>query len=158
MKYRHTFLVNAPLNAVAEFHSRSASMGAITPPPVRVALLSAPPVLQAGDEMDFVLHAGPFRIPWLAEIENVSRHGFTDRQVRGPFEKWEHRHSFLAESAGSTRVVDEITWVLKLHPWWLLVGLVMAVSLPVLFSYRATKTRRLLAQEAAAAQVHRAGR
>ena len=43
MIYRHQFRVNASLARVAEFHSRSASMAAITPPPIIARLHNAPP-------------------------------------------------------------------------------------------------------------------
>ena len=38
MIYRHQFRVNASLARAAEFHSRSASMAAITPPPISARL------------------------------------------------------------------------------------------------------------------------
>ena len=38
MNYHHEFPVNAPLDKVRQFHSHSASMGAITPPPVIVQI------------------------------------------------------------------------------------------------------------------------
>jgi ligand-binding SRPBCC domain-containing protein len=36
MKYRHQFRVSASVERVAEFHADSASMAAITPPPIVV--------------------------------------------------------------------------------------------------------------------------
>jgi ligand-binding SRPBCC domain-containing protein len=79
MIYRHRFQVSSPVERVAEFHSRSASMAAITPPPMIIRMQHAPPVLRDGDEMDFTMWLGPFPIHWLARIEAVSPHGFTDR-------------------------------------------------------------------------------
>ena len=38
MRYEHRFRVKAPLAAVADFHSRAASMPAITPPPIIVRM------------------------------------------------------------------------------------------------------------------------
>ena len=81
MEYKHHFEVNAPLAAVAEFHAQSASMGAITPPPVVVRVHRAPTRLDDGDEMDFTMWLGPLPVRWLARIEDVSPTEFTDRQL-----------------------------------------------------------------------------
>ncbi len=144
MKYRHRFRVHAPLAAVAEFHRRAASMPAITPPPMIVRLHAAPALLSEGDEMSFTLWAGPVPLRWVARIEDASPDGFTDRQVRGPFARWQHRHSFVRVSETETDVVDEVAAELKRHPFWRLAGAAMWAGMPVLFAYRGWRTRRLL--------------
>jgi len=65
MKFQHRFRVKAPLAAVADFHSRSASMPAITPPPMIVRVHAAPARLTSGDVMDFTLWAGPVPLRWV---------------------------------------------------------------------------------------------
>jgi ligand-binding SRPBCC domain-containing protein len=144
VNYLHRFEVNAPLAAVADFHAQSASMGAITPPPVLVQVHRAPSRLDDGDEMDFTMWFGPLPVRWLARIEDVGLTGFSDRQLRGPFRHWHHRHSFVPVDEITTVVVDEIELELRSHPWWKLVGLGMWFSLPLLFAYRDWKTRRLI--------------
>lgn len=144
MRYQHRFRVVAPLAAVADFHSRAASMPAITPPPMIVRVHAAPERLGSGDEMDFTLWAGPIPLRWVARIEDVSMNGFVDRQVRGPFAAWAHRHGFVRVDDRTTEVVDEVEAVLKRHPIWWLAGALMWVGMPVLFAYRGWKTRRLL--------------
>lgn len=94
--------------------------------------------------MDFTLWLGPFPIRWVARIEDVSSAGFVDRQLRGPFRHWAHRHSFSAIDENTTAVVDEIEFSFRKHPWWGLVGIGMWLSLPLLFAYRGWKTRQLL--------------
>ncbi len=144
MKFKHTFRVNAPQAAVAEFHSRSASMGAITPPPMIVRVHRAPERLSHGDVMDFTLWAGPIPVRWIARIEDVSPEGFLDRQVQGPFASWAHRHRFVRVDDGTTDVVDEVEAELRRHPFWWAVGALMWAGMPVLFAYRGWKTRRML--------------
>jgi len=144
MRYKHRFQVEAPLAAVAEFHAQSASMGAITPPPVVVRIHRAPARLDDGDEMDFTMWLGPLPLNWLARMEDVSPNGFTDRQLRGPFREWIHRHTFAPVDETTTAVVDEIELELRAELWWALVGLGMWLSLPLLFAYRGWKTRRLI--------------
>ena len=144
MKYHHRFRVKAPVLRVAEFHGQAASMAAITPPPIIVKIKHAPPVLAEGDEMDFTMWLGPLPVHWRAVIEAVSGAGFSDRQLEGPFGAWVHRHSFAGADEGSTDVFDEVTLRLKRHPLWGPVGLGMVLGLPVLFAFRAWKTKRML--------------
>ncbi|MHB8132635.1 MAG: SRPBCC family protein [Anaerolineaceae bacterium] len=144
MIYRHKFRVHSALTQVAEFHSRATSMPAITPPPMVVSLHNVPDILSEGDEMDFTLKLGPIPIHWLARIEDVSLSGFTDRQIKGPFKEWIHRHSFIVVNDKTTEVKDEITLSLSSNPLWWLVGIGMRAGLPLLFAFRAWKTKRLL--------------
>jgi ligand-binding SRPBCC domain-containing protein len=149
MRYQHEFLVDAPLSAVADFHSRSKNMAAITPPPILVRMKEAPEQLAEGSPMAFTLWAGPLPIPWVSRIEAVTQYGFIDRQLEGPFKTWIHQHSYAPLSATKTLVRDEIQAELKRHPWWGLVGLAMWLGMPLLFAYRAWQTRRILHQLAA---------
>ena len=144
MKYRHQFRVRAPLPALAEFHAQSASMGAITPPPISMRVTRAPARLREGDEMAFTMWLGPVPLKWVAHIENVSGRGFSDRQISGPFQEWTHRHTFAALSEATTEVRDEVQARLRKHVIWGAVGLAMWLWLPLLFAYRARQTRCLL--------------
>ena len=144
MKYQHRFLVQAPLSQVAAFHRRAASMAAITPAPIVVWQHRTPEILAEGDEMDFTMWMGFVPVDWVARIEAVSSTGFTDRQLRGPFKEWVHTHIFTAVDEQITEVVDKITLRLCPHPLWWVVGLGMRIGLPVLFAYRAWKTKRIL--------------
>ncbi len=144
MKYTHQFTVNAPLDAVRDFHRQSASMGAITPPPVIVRVHRAPALLGEGDEMAFTMWLGPLPIRWLAQIEEVSPTSFVDRQVSGPFKQWVHRHTFVTLDANTTEVHDEVTAETSDNLFWRLVNYGMWLNMPVLFAFRQWKTKRLL--------------
>jgi ligand-binding SRPBCC domain-containing protein len=144
MKYQHQFRVNAPVAEVREFHARSSSMGAITPPPVLVRLHRAPLTLDEGDQMEFTLWLGLLPIHWLACIEEVTAGGFVDRQLRGPFRRWVHRHRFIPSGERETEIRDEVELELFSHPLQALIGFGMWLSLPLLFAFRGWKTRRIL--------------
>lgn len=144
MAFTHEFKVATPREKVAQFHRARDSLAAITPPPLIVRIQESPEVLSSGDELRFTLWLGPFPIRWHAVIESVSDAGFADRQMSGPFEQWVHRHTFLAGGESLTTVRDEIEYVYRRHILWGLVGRLFVIGLPVLFAYRAWKTRRLL--------------
>jgi ligand-binding SRPBCC domain-containing protein len=149
VKYQHTFRVRAPLADVVRFHTSAASLEAITPPLVPMQLHHAPEQMGDGDEMEFTMWLGPLPVRWVARVEDVSPAGFLDRQVRGPFEAWAHRHTFVQVEEGTTEVSDEVEARQKPQALWELVGLAMWLGLPLLFAYRGRKTRRLLEGDAA---------
>jgi uncharacterized protein (TIGR01777 family) len=144
IRFVHRFQVQAPLAEVADFHARSSSMAKITPPPAIVRIHEAPPRLNEGSEMDFTVWLGPFPLRWAARIEDVTSTGFVDRQVRGPFRQWVHRHSFETIDDATTAVIDEIDFNLQTSLFKRLVGLDMRLMLPLLFAYRKWKTKQLL--------------
>jgi ligand-binding SRPBCC domain-containing protein len=144
MKFQHRFRVRASLAAVAEFHSQTASLAALTPPPVIVRIHRAPAIQRTCDEVDFTMWFGPLPIRWLAQIDQVWDGGFVDRQVCGPFREWVHRHSFVPVDATTTEVIDEVQAELSSHWLWWIVGGGMWLNLPLLFAYRGWQTRRAL--------------
>lgn len=144
MAFTHEFTVAASQQKVAQFHRARHSLAAITPPPLIVQIQESPEVLSSGDELRFTLWLGPFPICWHAAIEAVSEAGFADRQIQGPFAHWVHRHTFMKSGEGLTLVRDEIEYAYKRHLVWGLVGRLFVLGLPVLFAYRAWRTRRLL--------------
>ncbi|MBW7883061.1 MAG: cyclase [Caldilineaceae bacterium] len=148
MHYHHRFVVQAPLAVVAAFHSQSASMGAITPPPLVIRVHRAPEIMRAGDVMDFTMWFGFLPVRWVARIEEFTERRFVDRQLSGPFARWEHVHAFEPLDDDRTAVIDDVTAELSPNLLWKLVGLGMWIGLPILFAYRGWKTRRLLQHEA----------
>jgi ligand-binding SRPBCC domain-containing protein len=142
--YHHQFRVRASLERVAAFHSRAASMAAITPPPIIIRMHRPPVILADGDKIDFTMWLGPLPVRWQAQIESVSLASFSDRQLQGPFAAWLHQHSFIAIDQHTTEVVDEVTLRLRSHLFWGPVGLGMKLGLPFLFAYRGWKTKKVL--------------
>lgn len=144
MKYRHSFLLAAPVSRVAEFHSLPGGLGALTPPPVFVQLHAAPERIQEGSEVSFTLWIGPLPVRWSARFERAGEAGYTDRQVRGPFRAWLHNRNFIPLNERTTEIREEIEGQLRPHLLWGPFGLLMWLNLPILFAFRSWKMRRLL--------------
>jgi ligand-binding SRPBCC domain-containing protein len=144
MKYQHRFRVRAPVSTVADFHQKTESMAAITPPFVPLQVEHAPARPEGGDQMAFTMWLGPIPVRWHTYFSQVSDTGFTDTQLEGPFRYWVHRHTFLPIDEQTAEVVDDVHAALRWNIFWGSVGLMMWLGLPILFAYRAWKTRRLL--------------
>ena len=144
MDFKHLFEVRASLPAVREFHARATSLQALTPALMPLQLLEAPAELGPGSTMTFRLWLGPLPVRWTAQIEDSGPDGFTDRQLSGPFAEWVHRHTFDRRGEAATLIRDHIRARLRPHPLWGPIGLAIWVGTPLLFAFRAWKTRRLL--------------
>ena len=146
MKFEHRFRVEAPREAVAEFHRHASALKALTPPPIFVQLDTPPPdSLGEGDSFTFTMWVGPLPFKWGSRIEEVSAEGFSDVQTRGAFAFWRHRHHFIRIDDQTTEVYDQVEARLRPHLLLGPVGLAMWLGMPLLFAYRAWRTRKLLA-------------
>jgi ligand-binding SRPBCC domain-containing protein len=142
--YSHHFIVQAPLEAVTGFYSDSRALKQLTPPPIFVSFNKVEPIAE-DSVVDFTMWLGPLPIRWVATHSDVDPlHGFTDILTTGPFETWRHRHHFEPLDENTTSVRDHVQAVLSSHPIWGIVSRFMWLNLPVLFAYRAWKTRRAL--------------
>jgi ligand-binding SRPBCC domain-containing protein len=142
--FRHRFTVNSPLQKVSDFHRASKSMADITPFPVIVKIHQAPDLLEEGSVIDFTMWIGLLPVHWIAKIENIGENSFTDRQIHGPFTEWLHQHKFTEVAEGLTEVEDTVQASSKKHWVWWMIGSIMWLTLPLLFTYRAWKTNHLL--------------
>lgn len=144
MKYEHRFRVNAPVTAVADFYAQTSSLIRISPPPVVIRFHQAPEIARSGDQLSFTMWIGPISVRWLSYIEEASRHGFVDSQLSGPFRHWRHRHRFVPVDDVTTDVLDEVEAGLRVNPIWGPIGGLLWLTLPILFVYRAFRTRQIL--------------
>lgn len=134
-----------PPEEVFPFFAAAENLERITPPELRFRILTPLPIEMAGGtliEYRLRLEGLPFR--WLTEIAEWDPPGaFTDRQLRGPYHTWIHRHTFAPSRAG-TLMKDRVDYRL---PFWPL----GEVALPLvrrkiarIFDYRREVIREIL--------------
>lgn len=140
MHFEHTFSVAAPVEQVAAFHFSPTALRRLMPPLLGRIHRAEP--INEGSLTEFTLWLGPLPVRWVARHVDVGPRGFTDEQVRGPFARWVHRHSFEPLDDRTTLVRDTIEAEWRRHPFWGPVGWLLWQSLPLLFAYRAWVTRR----------------
>jgi ligand-binding SRPBCC domain-containing protein len=142
-KFTFTFTVKAPLTRVAEFHKETKALKVLSPPPIFVQLHQVEPLAE-GSRADFTLWFGPIPLHWLAVHSKVDAlHGFTDTQVRGPLQYWQHNHHFEALDEDHTQVTELVNY--EHRPGlvgWLTRILFNPPGLRIMFTYRAWITRR----------------
>jgi ligand-binding SRPBCC domain-containing protein len=142
--FDYRFIVDAPVEAVRDFHRDTSALKRLTPPPTIVQLHALEPLAE-GSVSEFTLWVGPLPLRWKAVHRDVSERGFTDVQASGPAAKWEHTHSFVPLPDGRTEVREHIEYEHK--PGFR--GLVTRAlfswpSLWFMFGYRRWATRRAL--------------
>lgn len=139
------FVVDAPLNAVREFHRDTSALKRLTPPPTLVQLHEIEPLAE-GSVSRFTLWVGPLPLRWTAVHRNVSDNGFTDIQSQGPAAKWEHTHSFSSISEAASEIREHIEYEHKHGFWGIVTRLLFArPNLYLMFTYRKLVTRHYLA-------------
>jgi ligand-binding SRPBCC domain-containing protein len=108
-------LVARPVDEVFAFFAEARNLEAITPPWLRFSVLTPEPLrLRRGALIEYrlALHRLPLR--WVTRIEAWEPGClFVDRQVRGPYRVWHHRHEFEPHAAG-TVVRDRVRYALPL--------------------------------------------
>jgi ligand-binding SRPBCC domain-containing protein len=140
------FTIPASLGAVSALHHNPAILRSLTPPPLIATFQHIEPLAE-GSVVRFTLWFGPFPIRWHARHHHVSAHGFTDEQIAGPLQTWQHTHTFQPLDDTHTEIQEHIEY--QHHPgWrgWLTRLLFSPPGLRFLFRYRAWATRRLVRQ------------
>lgn len=148
-RFETSFLVDAPIKAVAAFHARPDVLPKLTPPPILLRVHESGAVAE-GMVARFTMWFGPLPIRWKALHVDVRESGFTDVQVEGPLETWRHTHRFVEVTPSITRVEEHIEYSHAKGPrGWLSRALFSRPGLHALFAYRAFVTRREVARSIA---------
>ena len=143
-KFQQSFTVDATLEQVAEFHRDSSALKNLTPPLHLIRFHRLDPQ-EEGSITDFTIWLGFIPVRWTAQHREVDRlKGFTDVQVKGPFDSWRHRHEFSMKDGGITEVNDRVSAEFGTGWFRALLSRLIWYGLPILFSYRCMKTRQLL--------------
>lgn len=141
----HQWVPAAPGECFA-FFSDAGNLEALTPPFLHFRIATPLPIaMRTGSLIEYRLSLLGLPLPWLTRIEDWQPGlGFTDTQLRGPYARWVHRHTFTPADGG-TWLRDEVEYALPLAP---LSDPVHAVfvrpRLHQIFAYRRDAIARLL--------------
>lgn len=100
--------IKVPAQELRDWHFRPGAFSRLNPPWEKAEVIEVPDSLENGARATIKLGTAPFQIKWVAAHELIDD-GFVDRQVSGPFAKWEHRHHF-EERGSCSKLTDEISY------------------------------------------------
>ncbi len=140
-----------PPRDLFEWHAREGAFERLVPPWQTVRVLSRSGGIGPGGRVDLAVRRGPLWLRWRAEHgEWEEGRYFTDRQVRGPFKRWEHLHECLPGEGGGSILKDRVTYEMPFGiAGRLLGGGVVSRDVERLFAYRHRRTAADLSRHAA---------
>jgi ligand-binding SRPBCC domain-containing protein len=108
-------LVPRPVDEVFAFFAQARNLERITPPWLGFEVLTSGSVeMRSGTLIEYRLRVHAVPVRWISRIEEWdSGRLFVDRQLRGPYRLWHHRHEFAA-CADGTVVRDRVRYALPL--------------------------------------------
>jgi ligand-binding SRPBCC domain-containing protein len=126
--------VDRPPDAVFPFFADAANLQQLTPPWLRFAIRTPPPIaMGVGARIEYRIGLHGIPMSWLTEITAFDPPRlFVDEQRRGPYRQWIHTHRFVPERGG-TRLLDDVHFAMMAG--WLVAPLV-ARDLRRIFTYR----------------------
>lgn len=104
-----------PLQEVFAFYADASNLERLTPAWLQFRISTPGPIaMQRGTMIDYRIRLRGVSVRWTSEItEWAPPHRFVDVQVRGPYQTWEHTHTFSAVTGG-TLVRDDVRYQLPL--------------------------------------------
>ena len=127
-----------PIEQVFEFFSDAKNLERITPPTLSFKIVKvSTEKIQTGTLIDYNLKIHGVPVKWRTEIQDWSPpHQFVDTQLRGPYSRWHHTHSF-SKLADGTFMQDKVHYELPLGILGRIGGLALVKrDVKNIFSYR----------------------
>lgn len=130
---------------VFPFFAEAANLERITPPELRFHIVTPGPIrMQVGTLIEYRLHLFGVPFPWLTRISQWDPpHSFVDEQLRGPYRRWVHTHSFQPLAEG-TLMTDQVVYQLPFFPLGELAYPLVRRQLQRIFAYRRQTIAQLL--------------
>jgi len=136
--------VSAPFEEVFAFFSRAENLESLTPASLAFHILTPLPIsMGEGVLIDYRIRLGLVSFKWRTLIREWDPpHGFVDEQLQGPYRKWVHEHTFVADGEG-TRIVDQVEYEV---PGWVIEPLIhrffVRPQIERIFAFRAEAIRK----------------
>jgi ligand-binding SRPBCC domain-containing protein len=125
------------------FFADAANLEAITPPWVNFHTLTPSPIeMKPGTLIDYRIKIHGIPVKWRTRINAWEPpYRFVDEQLRGPYRKWVHEHTFV-EKDGGTLCQDRVEYAVP--GGWLIDELFVRRDVERIFAYRQQRIEELL--------------
>ena len=113
-----TQLLDGAPEDVFPFFADAHNLEAITPPLLRFRVVTPRPIaMRAGTLIDYRLRIRGLPVRWRTRIAAWDPpHRFADEQLRGPYRRWHHTHTFEARPGGRTLMTDTVRYAVGFGP------------------------------------------
>lgn len=142
---QRALVVPRTIDEVFPFFADATNLERLTPPFLGFTILSPRPIdMRAGTIIDYRIRVNGIPMRWRTSIESFEPpHRFVDTQVKGPYARWHHTHTFREVPEG-TEIADRVEYELPLGPLGRLAhALVVKRQLRTIFEYRQKVMREL---------------
>jgi ligand-binding SRPBCC domain-containing protein len=135
-------IIKRPLEEVFQFFSKAENLNLLTPPELEFKILTPLPIkMRAGALIDYRIKLNGIPFKWKTKISTWNPpHQFIDEQIKGPYVRWHHTHSFKDLGDGRTEMIDRVEF---LSPGWILEPIINALFIEKrvaqIFKYREQK-------------------
>jgi len=140
-KFSVTQFIPKPVDEVFAFFCKAENLESITPPWLNFKIIKkSTEEVQEGSLIDYELKVHGFPVSWRTRIESWKPpSSFVDTQVKGPYSKWHHTHTFEAVSGG-TIMRDDVVYRLPVGALGsMLGGSIVSRDVREIFAYRRKK-------------------
>lgn len=126
-----------PREEVFPFFAKAENLERITPDSLRFRIVSPLPIrMEEGALIDYRLKVGGLPQRWRTRISLWDPpNRFADEQIKGPYKKWFHTHTF-EECEEGTRMIDRVEYELPFQPFGNWVHPLIRRQLRAIFTYR----------------------
>jgi hypothetical protein len=142
-----TQIIPRTLDEVFPFFTDAYNLEAITPPFLRIRILTPRPVsMTPGSLIDYRLRLFGIPFRWRTRIERFEPGViFVDAQLRGPYRLWHHTHEFARIPEG-TRMRDVVRYALPFGPLGMMAhAIVVRRTLDDIFTFRRQRIEEIFA-------------
>lgn len=147
--FKHSFVVNCPIDKVWEFYTDIKHLEIITPTEIELKITSATSQkLSQGSEFWLEGKLMIFKRRWHSVIRSIKPYQYLDEMLTGPLKRWRHLHKFsdinINNNQKQTEVIDEVDFELPYSPLGKLFEDYVSRRLEKFFDYRKAATIKSL--------------
>jgi len=128
------------------FFADAQNLSRLTPPELGFRILTPIPIaMRTGALIDYRIGLWGLPMSWRTRISSWEPPlSFADEQLKGPYKRWFHTHTFAPDGNGGTIMTDSVEFALPLEPLSLVAYPLVAWQLRRIFIYRDKALRKAL--------------
>lgn len=107
--FEKTSTFPVPVQDLFGWHENQGAFERLAPPWENIRVIERTGSIRDGDRLVMKIRKGPISLRWVAEHRNYKENEqFCDVQLKGPFSRWEHTHSFRSLGQEKSELTDYI--------------------------------------------------